>query len=68
MSQRQNSFPIPAVTTFGQAPSIVDLETRKAYWGWLLARVVYECFRWVCWTLLVSGVTEKVVRAIGMVY
>jgi hypothetical protein len=67
MSQRQNNFPIPAVTTFGQAPLVTDPETRKAYWGLLTARVIYECFRWVCWTILSTGIASKIVQAIGMV-
>jgi hypothetical protein len=63
----RNNFPIPAVTTFGAAPVINDIESRKAYQSWLVARVIYECFRWVCWTLMATGIAAKIVTAIGIV-
>lgn len=59
-------LPMPSVTTFGNAPQVTDIETRKAYWCWIAARVFYECFRWVCWTILTMTVTRGIENLAGM--
>lgn len=57
--------PVPSVTTFGNAPVVTDPESRKAYQSWLIARVVYEIARWVCWTLITAATLGKVAQGLG---
>lgn len=65
MSARPSPFPIPNVTTFGTAPVVTEPESRKAYQSWLLARVVYEVARWVCWTVMTAMTVSKVAIGLG---
>lgn len=49
---------VPSATTFGSAPVVNSTDGRKAYTVWILARLAYECFRWGCWTLMVSKIAS----------